>query len=343
MRVPAKARIFLALYGLILLYRLIFWDLMALELLTFLFNTFFDVLLGLLLSGLIYSVYEKRWRLGRKLWLLMPLSIVSLLCLCVVLVGLHWVGYAMVGSMQGDFERMFWNVNFQIFDAFTILLVSTVGGYAHHRYQEAEQNRLKAEQIGQEKKTAELQFLRSQVNPHFVFNALNTLHFSIDKKNELARKMLTDFSDLFRFQLYECNEPTIALGKELTFIQKYLDLNEIRMKENMDVEAQLPTTDFRVQVPPLLLIPFIENALKHAGSMPGFRSWVKINLRVEEQKLVLDISNSKKENVVEENTKGGIGLKNVKRRLELLFPNGHELEIVQGAGQYKVHLQFPVS
>lgn len=335
-------RMLIFLYPVFLAYRLYFWNGFWNNFVNTVFNAFFDALVSIIAAWIVYNYVEKRWRLQRRPIVLILLVLLIFAAGCTVLLGLHWLMYTVSGDMKGGFIYTFRSPGFQIFDVLTMLLIGMAGAYSGFKIAEANESRKRAEMILQEKKEAELQFLKSQVNPHFIFNSLNALYFSIDKSNHQAREIVTNFSDLLRFQLYECSSETIPLNKEIAFISQYLYLNEIRMNENMDVKVSLPEGEMPYEISPLLLIPFIENALKHSGSVNGDKSKVDLQMEIRDNTLTMDLTNTKRRPREVDLEHSGIGIANVRRRLQLLYPKRHELSINEDDRIYNVKLRIPL-
>lgn len=195
-------------------------------------------------------------------------------------------------------------------------------------------------QVQLEKLNTELEYLKAQMNPHFLFNSINTIFFQINKDNTEARETLGKFSDMLRYQLYECNSAEIAIEKELGYLKNYVELQKLRRNANDVVEFSVNEELKDFLFPPMLLIPFIENAFKHVSNFTDTPNEITIRLEKHGQQVRLRVVNttdhSEKEN-------GGIGMKNVKRRLELLFPNRHTLAIQPMPGKFIVTLHIQLS
>ncbi|MEO8404714.1 MAG: histidine kinase [Chitinophagaceae bacterium] len=184
----------------------------------------------------------------------------------------------------------------------------------------------------------ELEQLKSQVNPHFLFNTLNNLLVLTKTDQEKATQVLLGLSDLLRYQLYDSTREKIILTKDIAFIQNLLALEKIRKNDftytihtNGNVDGQT--------LPPFLFIPFVENAIKHGASTVG-HSYLTLNFNVADNQLHFSSENSKP--AIKNATIGGIGLGNIKRRLELLYPGNHTLEIIDSADKYIVNLTIPL-
>jgi two-component system, LytTR family, sensor kinase len=191
-------------------------------------------------------------------------------------------------------------------------------------------------QIQLEKLNTELDYLKAQMNPHFLFNSINTIFFQINKENTEARETLGKFSDMLRYQLYECNGNEIAIEKELAYLKNYVELQKLRRNANDTVEFSVSDSLKNFSLPPLLLIPFIENAFKHVSNFTDRKNEVQISLGKDGLALSLHVVNTTDHQPSDE--PGGIGLKNVTRRLELLYPNRHTLVIQQTTDRFDVHL-----
>lgn len=192
-----------------------------------------------------------------------------------------------------------------------------------------------------EKLNSELQYLKAQINPHFVFNSINTIYFQIDRKNETARQSLSSFSEMLRYQLYECNGDEISIEKEIEYLKNYVALQQMRKDENYRISFLEGEGLKGFVISPLLLIPFVENAFKHVSHFPG-RNEVRIRLERMEKNLLLSVFNTK-ENKVMNGTHAGIGLRNARRRLELLYSDRHELVIDDKPGSFEVSLSLRIN
>ena len=196
--------------------------------------------------------------------------------------------------------------------------------------------------MAKEKAEAELSFLKSQINPHFLFNSLNSVYFLIDKNNDQARQTLHKFSDMLRYQLYEASGDKIPIEKEIDYLRDYVDLQKLRKDENYSVEFNCKPDVKGFSIEPLLLIPFVENAFKYISHKGNQLNFIKLDLSRSSGYFQFIIENSKEDSYRKNEQKGGIGLTNVKRRLELLYPNKHELDIRETPENYKVDFKLKI-
>ena len=181
----------------------------------------------------------------------------------------------------------------------------------------------------------ELKYLRSQINPHFLFNGLNTVYGSIDINNRPAREMLVQFSDLLRYNLYEADVDLIDLEREVGYLQNYVALQKARSNDNMQVNATLSYQNGNVKIAPLLFMAFVENAFKYVSRDDTMLNRIGICLKEEAGRIDFTCENSYED---VESVTGGIGLANAVRRLDLLYKDRYELAINKEPNLYQVHL-----
>jgi len=208
-------------------------------------------------------------------------------------------------------------------------------------YLRSRKNEQIQEGLAQEKLNAELKYLKAQLNPHFLFNGINSVYHLIDPKPAIAKDTLLKFSNLLRYQLYECNDDLIPLEKELAHIQDYVEMEKIRKGEDATIELKLPEDTYGIKIPPLLFTPFIENTFKYVSNHDdGEKNKITITIRLipENNKLRFEAQNTIDENNMI--SKGGIGIANVKKRLALLFPNQHDLDIINEPNHFVVRMSL---
>src|SRR5687767_3408477 len=192
---------------------------------------------------------------------------------------------------------------------------------------------------------SEIRFLKSQINPHFLFNTLNSLYALTLKKSDKAPEIVIKLSEMMRYMLYECNERRVPLYKEVNYIQNYLDLERLRQSGQADIQFSVEGKVMDQSIAPLIFIPFLENSFKHGLNHQLGDGYVHVMMKVLENKLLLRIVNSKplQAPVQAEKTSGGIGLVNVKRRLNLLYPNQYKLDIKDSDKEHIVELSLDLS
>lgn len=202
------------------------------------------------------------------------------------------------------------------------------------------QIRKREEETARKKLLTELQFLKSQINPHFLFNTLNNIYGLARKKSDDTAEVVMKLSKLLRFMLYETAQASINIDDELKVVKDYIELEQLRYGSRLDIEYHEDIDYLEQQITPLILIPFVENAFKHGLSETRFNSYIKIHTILKKGHLHFSIENSKSEN--EGRAPERIGLKNVKRQLELLYPE-HDLNITITPETFKVTLTINLS
>ena len=197
-------------------------------------------------------------------------------------------------------------------------------------------DRLKMEELKQNQMETELAFLKNQVNPHFMFNTLNGLYVMSKKKDDNLSDSIMKLSDLMRYQIYEADHKKVSLKKEIEYLENYLGLEKMR-RSDLDVTFKIEGDPSFKEISPLLLIAFVENAFKHSFTLGEEKNNLDISIKLDKDTLDFECMN----NIgVAETKEGGIGLKNVKRRLTLLYPNKHKLSIKEEAGLHYVNLSL---
>jgi len=204
--------------------------------------------------------------------------------------------------------------------------------------QEQEQ---KNKELEKQKLQSELAFLKNQVSPHFFMNTLNNIHALIDVNAENAKESIIKLSKLMRYLLYDSEHGKTMLKKEIEFIKNYVDLMRLRFSSKVKIELSFPESIPDVKIPPMLFTSLVENAFKHGVSYQT-ESFIGVYLRILENDLVFRIVNSVSENseVIE---KGGLGLKNLRKRLELIYGSRFELDSSEDESVFEVNIKIPLN
>ncbi|PTS99910.1 two-component system sensor protein [Pedobacter sp. HMWF019] len=195
--------------------------------------------------------------------------------------------------------------------------------------------------LEQEKAVAELNSLKAQLHPHFLFNTLNNIYSHAQDTAPLAANMLMGLSTLLRYMLYSCNAPLVPLKQELQMLLEYIELEKQRYGNQLEIAIQIPAVDPDLMVAPLLILPFIENCFKHGTSNMLEHPWINIQLQLDGKAMHLKLINGKAPNATLQS--GGIGIENVKRRLALLYPNRYDLQIIAEEEMYIVNLKLELN
>lgn len=197
-------------------------------------------------------------------------------------------------------------------------------------------------QIDKHNLERQLEYLKYQVNPHFFMNTLNNIHALVDIDPERAKTTIVELSKMMRYILYEGNNRLIPLPREVQFLNNYVQLMRLRYTDKVSIRMSAPSNLPDVMIPPLLLIMFVENAFKH-GISYRTESFVYITVDVKDDRLKFVCSNSKQHLTVKEKSGGGMGLVNVRRRLDLLFQDTYTLKIEDRENEYNVSLDLPLT
>ncbi len=293
----------------------------------------FIFVLGMLYLMLLVFVPKLLFRSKLFLFSLSFTGTITLIYLVVWFLDYHYLRPVNPGSMQ-HIELSFVNY-IQVGAVCAVLLGAVVGLKVFKKWVTDMQQ---MNELQQTNLKAELEQLKSQVNPHFLFNTLNNLLVLTRTDPEKASQVLLGLSDLLRYQLYDSTREMIVLSKDIAFIQNFLSLEKIRKNDftfSINTEGNM---DSQI-LPPFLFIPFVENAVKHGASTVG-HSYLDLSFRIKDKQLHFHSVNSKP--VVKHQMIGGLGLGNIKRRLELLYPGNHTLEITDSADKYIVNLTIPL-
>jgi hypothetical protein len=203
--------------------------------------------------------------------------------------------------------------------------------------------KLEAERKNENLET-ELKFLKSQLNPHFLFNTLNNIYSFTYIKDERAAPMLLKLSEMLRYMLYDCNEALVSLEKEIHFLKNLIDLQKMKSNKLQNIDFHIEGNIHAISLAPLLLLPFFENSFKHSDLDININGFIKINLQViDKQQLYFEMQNTKRKTRSNQKENSGIGLENVKKRLELLYPQKHDFRIEDREDVFKVKLRLIVA
>lgn len=214
-------------------------------------------------------------------------------------------------------------------------------GYQTHQKQQQEKDRLLL--LRQEKLDTELKYLKAQLNPHFLFNTLNNLYSFVITNSPKAGDMILQLSEILDYVLYKSQVSFIDINEEIKCIENYISLEKIRYGERLHVELQKPKAIVNKQVAPLLLLSIVENAFKHGASGNLANPTIKIAIHTDQDVIYFDVWNTKNSNLqgtINDSYKEGIGLSNIKRQLNLLYPNKHVLTIENTTNNFNLKLQL---
>ncbi|MBK8491268.1 MAG: histidine kinase [Saprospirales bacterium] len=198
-------------------------------------------------------------------------------------------------------------------------------------------------QLQKEKLETELKFLKSQINPHFLFNTLNNIYTLTVLRAESAPEHLMRLSEILRYMLYDCTADRVPLKKEIDYIRNYISLKMLKDSKGMNVSVELDDSRPELLIAPMLFIPFIENAFKHSHVEDLKKGWIRIRLKTGAQWVEFEVENSLPDGAYSKDRTGGIGLENVKRQLELIYPGHHSLDLGEQADRFAVSLKIELT
>jgi two-component system LytT family sensor kinase len=193
------------------------------------------------------------------------------------------------------------------------------------------------EVLNVEKLNAELKFLKSQINPHFLFNCLNTIYSLAHKNSDETERAILKLSTIMRYMIYESNEENVQLQQEIDYLRDYIDIQRLRLSDNISIDCEVTGEAAGLSIEPMLLIPFVENAFKH-GISYSEHSFIAIKVMIENNMIRLTVRNSLFKQRVSE--RGGIGLQNVLKRLDLLYDQRHDINITELENEFIVDLKI---
>ncbi|MBV9962543.1 MAG: histidine kinase [Parafilimonas sp.] len=197
------------------------------------------------------------------------------------------------------------------------------------------------QQLTRENANAELQLLKAQIHPHFLFNTLNNIYAFTLNKSMQAPQLVMNLSDTLQYMITDCEADMVLLDQELKMINDYVDLEKVRYGNRLDFAIEIVGDTANKKIVPLLMIPFIENSFKHGASKMLRDAWIKLSIQADENVLHFTLTNNKPaQEIIAE--KGGIGLSNVQKRLELLYPQQHLLTIESTTHTFTVNMQVPL-
>ena len=298
-----------------------------------------QIIFNILLAYLNYFVLLPRWLARKQLgWYLLEFLIPFAL---LTTLRLHLLRYLMDGYTRQD--------HFLYSSAFTIqlilvtLFIVVFVGMLRFAVDWFEfEARTKA--IENEKLFAELNFLKAQINPHFLFNTLNNLYYLAYTQSPNTMEVIEKLSQMMRYMIYDTNAARVPLSKEITYMENYISLEKLRLNNEVPIMFAVHGNTAGVLIVPLIFITFLENAFKHGVSNNNPQAWVKINVELQNKNCIYTVANSKiKGHNPLTGEKSGVGLQNVKRRLDLSYPNSYFLEVSDTPDEYAVELKLTLN
>ncbi len=302
---------------------------------------FFHVLIEILFCyAMLYFLLPKFWNGKRYMAFTAGLILLSF--------SVYWLYYLehdivfraihMQAGMKfrpSDIVRWFTLISFFTFFPVSAGLTITIKTLKNF-YLKQKENQL----LTRENANAELQLLKAQIHPHFLFNTLNNIYsFTLSKSSE-APALVEKLSDTIHYMITDCKTEAVPLQKELKMLEDYIGLEKVRYGDRLDLSVNITNDDQNKSISPLLMIPFVENCFKHGSSVMLGKQWIRLNIAIKNNLLDFNVANSSPLQPTAAKNKGGIGLSNVKKRLEILYPGKHQLNISTTEGVYSVQMQI---
>jgi len=239
--------------------------------------------------------------------------------------------YFLVGKPQPGRDDLFISSFINVF-IWTAIITSAKLIYDHFHFEES------LMLLRKEKSKVEFDLLNAQMNPHFLFNSLNTIYGEIDRHNSIARNLILSFSNMLRYQLYDCNHQLVQMRNELDYVENYVSLQRARMEQDVDVLLTIEEQLGNFYIAPLLFISFIENAFKYLSPSELYGNKVEISFSKTREGILFRCFNTVNTLHRSKNESGGIGVSNVRKRLSLHYPGRHDLQIVNHEQYFLVEL-----
>ncbi|TDQ11842.1 sensor histidine kinase [Pedobacter metabolipauper] len=284
-----------------------------------------DLLMSFLFTFSAYLMLHRYYPTRKYVILAIGLVSVFIICFIVSYIAAQWFTPQHI-RLSGFFRE---NV---LYNGFYTIFAMVFYFVRYTQFKELQQR-----ELALQNRDSELSFLRSQINPHFLFNNLNNIYSMVYHNSDQSLSAISGLSELLRYMLYDTSE-TITLEKEVHYIEKYIALEQLRFEKPGKLNFTWSGDAHQINLPPLLLIPFIENAFKH-GDIDFERTWLDISISTTPNHEILlccinDVGTKRKDQT------GGIGIENVRKRLNLLYPQNHNLNIEQQPGKFKVELKL---
>lgn len=272
-------------------------------------------------------------------WLVLLILVISN-----VMQWLAWGWYDISKSIPAEAMKDIKTPFYQVFTAYLVIIFGCVCVIALRLLTDQWQHQARYAELQKEKAQTELSFLKAQVNPHFLFNSINSIFAHIDKKNTVAREIVLKFSAMLRYQLYECNGEKVTIENEIEYLHNYIELQRLRKEENLVINVETAGNMHGFEIAPLLIVPFIENAFKYVSTDETQENSIQIKLGNDGKYFSFYCVNTTDNIPVQHiGDTGGIGINNVKRRLELLYPSKYVLDITNTENLFSVYLKIDIS
>ena len=278
---------------------------------------------------------KSKWVIG-TIWLLL----VVVICLVLFRLQLYYISFPLLyGGEHPNFYTL--EPRRILYSSRDIIPPMALISVAHFLLQKIDADK-REKKLLNEKLHSELRFLKSQTNPHFLFNTLNNI-YALSRKNKPETSIaILKLSDILRYMLYECSQDYVSISSEIKIIKDYIELEKLRYTSRLTVKESYEIDNEHKMISPLLLLPLVENAFKHGVSNTRRKSMVDISLTLHNEILNFRVNNSA-DNEEMEKENSGIGMNNIRRQLELIYPHKHELSTVHENDHFSAHLKIQLN
>lgn len=284
-----------------------------------------------------YFVFLPRFLKRRNVWLYLLEFFIPFLLIMYLRITLdRYFADGLTGSLEYVYSTRF-VVQVIVTNFFIVIFVAMLRFAIEWLEFEAKKN-----EVENEKLTAELNFLKAQINPHFLFNTLNNLYYLAYSKSENTTEVIAKLSQMMRYMIYETNHQKVLLNKEIEYMQNYISLERLRLNDQIPIKFEVAGNTENVWITPLIFITFLENAFKHGVNNSNPKAWVNIAISLRDHECIYTVENSRSAEQKNGSEKSGIGLINVKRRLELSYPGKYTLVTEDTREKYVVKLNLSI-
>lgn len=305
---------------------------------------------SIIVASYILVYYQLPKLIHKKKYLMFGITLILSLYFSMVLARVLTIYIAEpVLGMDGAFPGMLFTIMSSIdrlFNGYLLTLVLGMGLMASIKMMKQNiEEKQKAERLEKEKHIAELNFLKAQIHPHFLFNTLNNLYTLTLQKSDQAPTTVIKLSEMLDYMLYQCNDKQVPIHKEIKLLNNYIDLERLRYGERLEFHFDQNIDDAESPIAPLILLSMVENAFKHGASGAIKKPKIEINISVKDNLLEARVYNTKpiQAQVDPARYKEGIGVSNIKRQLELIYPDAYTLQIDEKEGYYSVELEIQLA
>ncbi|MHA4847334.1 sensor histidine kinase [Flavitalea antarctica] len=275
---------------------------------------------------------------GRRQQFIFALITVTLLTYFVYLFLWVW-DYSLMNTARDVWVwAIIWSTYFPYFGPPMICLMFLSFKFFKHYHRKIEESKM----LISENIRSQLGQLKTQIHPHFLFNTLSNIHSFAINKPELARELVSKLADTMKYLIYECEATYVDLPNELKMIEDYVSLQRVRYSNALSISMNISGDCREKKIAPLFLVPLLENAFKHGTSQMLQDPWIILNININDSSLLMQLSNSKPFVPVATGFRSGIGLNNVRKRLELIYPANHRLDISSTHDSFCVEIEIPI-